>query len=223
MIGVVVTYYGEHQLPQALASIANQSIHPDAVVIVNDAHPESARDIVKEYGYAYIENKSNVGLAESRNVGIDHLPSEFYIPLDADDRLAPRCIETYLNRITLHNRYYYSDMYLVQSGGKSLWKSKPFDITSLLRYNCISATSCVPKEAWHIAGGYDSEFSHYGGWEDWAMWLKLYQHGIIGVHVPQPLFYRTIRHDSMTKKLDKGVLKQLLRDKFPDLYGDMNA
>lgn len=223
MIGIVVTYCGEIDLlPHALDSIIGQSVPPESVVVVNDAHPVSAESVARSYGFDYIKNAVNLGLAESRNVGIDYLPTEFYLPLDADDKLTPHCIETYLQYVS-QDYYCYSDMYLWQNGHVSHWKAKPFDITSLLNYNYISATSCIPKNAWYTCGGYDSEFSELGGWEDWAMWLKMYQHGITGKHIPQPLFYRRIRHDSMVKRLDKDILKGLLRDKFPDLYGEIDA
>lgn len=231
MIGIVVTYHGEIDLlPQALVSIASQKVAPQQVVVVNDAHPSSPLDIVKDYGYDYIRNATNLGLAGARNAGVAYLETPYYIPLDADDILHPDCIATYTQVITDQRRdyptgvpyqqYYYSDIYLLQNKC-SLWKSKPFDIIALLRYNYISATSCIPKSVWDAVGGYDSDFSKLGGWEDWAFWLAAFEESLVGIYIPRPLFYRRIRQDSMIKsisKKQKEALKALLREKFFDMY-----
>lgn len=231
MIGVVVTYYGETDLlPQALASIATQTVSPQQVVVVNDAHPSSILELVQSYGFDYIRNATNLGLAGARNTGIAYLKTPYYIPLDADDMLHPDCIKTYTQVITdqrtnyptsqEYQHYYYSDLYIWQNKC-SLWKSKPFDIIALLRYNYISASSCVPKSVWETIDGYDSDFSKLGGWEDWAFWLAAFEQSILGIHIPRPLFYRRVREDSMIKNISKEqkeALKGLLREKFFDMY-----
>jgi len=226
MIGIVVTYHGEiDYLPKALHSIAAQTIPPSAVVVVNDAHPTCPLDLVKSFGYGYIRTGSNAGLADARNIGIAYLSAPYYIPLDADDRLTPDCVSTYtkvlarLGKRSIHH-YLYSDLYMVQQS-QSVWKSKPFDITALLKYNYISATSCVPKSVWEEVGGYDDDFSKLGGWEDWAFWLDAFDQAITGIHVPKPLFYRTIKEESMIKSIGKEqeeALMKLLRKKFSNLY-----
>lgn len=231
MIGIVVTYHGEVDfLPQALASISTQTVLPQQVVVVNDAHPSCPLDLVKSHNFDYIRNATNLGLAGARNTGIAYLKTPYYIPLDADDMLHPDCVKAYTQIITDQRKnypdfpdyqhYYYSDLYIWQNKC-SLWKAKPFDIISLLRYNYISATSCVPKSVWEEVGGYDSDFSKLGGWEDWAFWLSAFEQCIHGIHVPQPLFYRRIRADSMIKSISKEqkkALKALLREKFFDIY-----
>jgi len=239
MIGIVVTYHGEIDLlPQALASITGQTVPPQQVVIVNDAHPSCPLDLIKNYSFDgrdfdYIRNAKNLGLAGARNVGVAYLNTPYYIPLDADDMLTPDCIETYTKAITSrrahfapnhqNQHYYYSDLYILQNKC-SMWKSKPFDITALLRYNYISACSCVAKSTWEEVGGYDSDFSKLGGWEDWAFWLSAFRESILGIHIPKPLFYRRIRLNSMIKNISKKqkiALKELLQEKFSDIYDTM--
>lgn len=226
-IGIVVTYHGEIEfLPQALSSIAEQTILPKEVIVINDAHHSDPSKLVEQYNFKYIENPQNVGLAVSRNIGIEALDTDFYIPLDADDYLNKNCVQMYTDAIALDGfcYYYYSNIYLKQTG-ISYWKAKPFDISYLLRYNYISATACVPKWAWDGVNGYDNEFSNAGGWEDWAFYLKLFEFDVTGVHIPHPLFYRRIRSDSMIKKADNKKLRQLLELKFAklyDLHGDVN-
>jgi len=226
MIGVVVTYHGELDfLPSALASIANQTVPPQQVVVVNDAHPSCPLDLVNSFNYDYIRNADNLGLAEARNVGVAYLKTPYYLPLDADDKLAPDCIETYTKAIDTYKNhgecyYFYSDIYLLQNTC-SLWKSKSFDIIALLRYNYVSACSCIAKSTWEEVGGYDSDFSKLGGWEDWAFWLDAFTQGVVGKYVNKPLFYRRTRAESMTKSISKEqkvALKELLRKKFFDLY-----
>jgi len=90
MIGIVVTYYGEIDLlPQALASIIGQTVPPQQVVVVNDAHPSCPLDLVNSLGYEYIRNAKNLGLAGARNAGVAYLQTPYYLPLDADDKLHP--------------------------------------------------------------------------------------------------------------------------------------
>jgi len=222
-ISVIVTYYGEIDfLPDALNSIAGQTVPPNDVIVVNDGHWLSPQSLVEQYGYRYIES-ANQGLASARNLGISHCDTDFYLPLDADDKLAPNCIEKFAQATTQHGSgfFYYSDIYLWQEK-VSYWKARPFDINALLRYNYISATICVPVSAWEKVGGYDAEFSKSGGWEDWAFALSLYRAGITGIYIPLPLFYRRIRRNSMSRVMDKEKLFSLLHRKFADLYEGNN-
>lgn len=222
-ISVIVTYYGEIDfLPDALDSIAGQTLPPDDVIVVNDGHYLSPESLVRHYGYRYIES-TNQGLAAARNLALTHCSTDYYLPLDADDKLTSDCIAQFSQAISVYgtSSFYYSDIYLWQEN-VSHWRAKPFDINSLLHYNYISATICVPTIAWKNIGGYDSDFATVGGGEDWAFILSLYRIGIRGIYIPRPLFYRRIRQ-SMASQIDREKLLLLLRQKFADLYGEDNA
>jgi len=222
-VGVVIPYHGEKDLlPQALASIRKQTIQPDELIVVDDFSGDPPIQEANKFNANLIVHDHNKGLASARNTGINALQSRYYIALDSDDWLEGNYIERMLY-YSRHSRdvYHYPDAYVVNRSRSSKWKAPEFDIYKLLRYNFVVATSFVPKVLWELASGYDPKYSKAGGWEDWAFWLTLCKHGAGGVHVPEWLFYRRVRNNSMSKRI-KGQrirkLKKMLREDFDKLY-----
>lgn len=100
--GVLITSYNkERYIARALKSLISQTKRPDNICIVDDFSYDSSRNIIKEYipklkkcgiNVTYIENSKNLGAAESRNIGIEHLYNDYIIFLDADDSYDPEYI-----------------------------------------------------------------------------------------------------------------------------------
>ncbi|WP_407415592.1 glycosyltransferase family 2 protein [Methanobrevibacter sp.] len=107
---IIPVYNVESYIKECLDSIVNQSIGIEniEVIIVNDKTPDNSMDIVMKYADKYpsfkvINNEVNMGLGESRNIGLKHVTSDYVTFLDSDDFISLNAYEDALNKINENN------------------------------------------------------------------------------------------------------------------------
>lgn len=191
-VAVVIPCYNHGAyLPEALASVRAQTHPAAACIIVNDGSTEPAtlralRDADGQPGVRII-SQSNQGLAAARNAGVRASAVPFFVPLDADDRLAPGFIERLLPALlraecTSH-AYAWTRFFGARSG---LWRCEAYDPQRLILHNLHPATALIRRSAFDAVGGYQADMVQ--GYEDWDLWLALAAAGWRGSCVAEPLF-----------------------------------
>ena len=125
-----------------------------------------------------LKNRSNYGLAMSRNSGFDAAGTTYVLPLDPDNKLLPQCCEILLNTIrTSGAAFAYST--IQRFGDKDgLISADVYDAQRFVGGNYIDAMALVSKEAWATIGGY--HHMQVAGWEDYDFWCRLAEHGLAG-------------------------------------------
>jgi glycosyltransferase involved in cell wall biosynthesis len=95
-ISVVIPYYNrERYIDETVRSVLAQTLKPLEIILVNDCSRESSRKFLDRYRdvCTIIDLPVNVGLAGSRNAGIQHAQGEFVAFLDDDDLWLPQKLE----------------------------------------------------------------------------------------------------------------------------------
>lgn len=161
-VSIIVPIYNcEEYLEECLDSIVNQTYGIDNldVILVNDCSKDNSLKIAKEYsdkyGFRLIENKSNMGLANTRNKAIDTAKGKYICFLDSDDILYTNAIEilyrkivetnsdiviSKLNSFNSKGKYgYYSDKYMECEKEGNI--KEHFDLM-----NCVSVCSKLYKK-----------------------------------------------------------------------------
>lgn len=92
LVSVVMSVYnGEKTLKKALDSISSQSYISWELIVINDASTDNTLIILKEFKKKFpdrikiINNKKNIGLTKSLNIGISFAKGDYIARLDADD------------------------------------------------------------------------------------------------------------------------------------------
>lgn len=98
MISVIVPIYNvEQYLHRALDSILSQTHKDWEAILVDDGSTDSSGRIAEEYAVCdsrfKVVHKSNGGLSDARNAGMQHITGEHLLFLDADDFLHPQLME----------------------------------------------------------------------------------------------------------------------------------
>jgi glycosyltransferase involved in cell wall biosynthesis len=97
LISVIINVYnGEKYIKKCLDSVVNQTYKNLEIIIVNDKSNDKTLDIVKSYKdkrIKIINNKKNMGLSLSRNVGIDNSNGRYLYFVDVDDFIELDAIE----------------------------------------------------------------------------------------------------------------------------------
>lgn len=123
LISIVIPVYNvEEYLEQCIKSVINQTYKNIEVILVDDGSPDNCPHICDSYfekdKRIRVIHKSNGGLSDARNVGIEESTGEYIMFLDSDDYWedsnALYDIATYLNNenpdlVILNSKKYYEE------------------------------------------------------------------------------------------------------------------
>lgn len=101
-------YNAEKHLDKCINSILKQSFTDFELILVNDASTDSSREIClqyvnKDFRVNFLENEKNLGVAMTRNRGIDSAKGEYIMFCDNDDIVATDWISHLLDIIEEDN------------------------------------------------------------------------------------------------------------------------
>ena len=168
-ISVVIPYYNrERFIDEAVQSVFAQTLQPLEVILVNDCSQESSRRYLDRYADTcrILDLPVNVGLAGSRNAGIQAARGKFIAFLDDDDVWLPRKLELQREYMEEH-----PDCAIVHTAAWFFYVGEPdilfknFDDSPMTLaqsltndYWAIIPTSLARSEAIRAIGGFDINF-----------------------------------------------------------------
>jgi glycosyltransferase involved in cell wall biosynthesis len=212
-VTVIVPLYNYGRfVVEALDSVTRQTLPAIDLIVVDDASTDDSLEVALKWARAnasafnrlrVIRNLSNSGLALSRNVGFDLADTPWVLPLDADNRLRPRCAEQCLHVAEAAGVAYAFP--IIQQFGDSteLMGVPPYDPVRLANGNYIDAMALISRAAWAAVGGYRHVV---GGWEDFDLWCSFAERGLRGEQVPgEPLAEYRVHGTSMIRTASASI------------------
>lgn len=203
MTVVVPCHNGGAFLREAVLSARGQT-HPHVEVIVVDDGSTDKQTLAVLAEIAgpgvRVVRQDNAGPGAARNTAISAATTPFILPLDADDRLAPRAAE-------LGARHLVADpevgvvagaMRLIgaSTGRQECAYSGP---ESMLRGTTIPNISMFRRKDWEAAGGYPESIRRG---EDWAFWMRLLALGRKVCVVPDDFYEYRVSSAQATARVD---------------------
>lgn len=108
---IIPNYNKEKYLKRCLDSIISQTNKNVEIIVVDDCSTDSSIDILNQYNnLILIKNKKNLGISDSRNVGIKYASGEYISFMDADDYLLSNYIELIIEKIKSNDDLYIFDV-----------------------------------------------------------------------------------------------------------------
>ena len=198
-VSVVITNFEyEKYVGEAIESAINQTYKAHEIIVVDDCSYDNSRSVLERYnnrdGVRVIFRKENGGPAAARNEGIAASTGDYFILLDADDRLRPNAIEFLLKEAQRTNaEVVYPDMEIF--GGREdirqgIWEMPDYTPEGMLQAQLIpSVCALIDRHAFDCSGGFN--INTY--FEDWFFFLTLsHTLKLNFVHIPVVLLeYRT--------------------------------
>jgi GT2 family glycosyltransferase/glycosyltransferase involved in cell wall biosynthesis len=180
-------------VPEALQSVAAQTLGALDLVVVDDASPDDSLAMVRDWMTAHggrfnrvvlLRHTQNAGLGFARNSGFAAAETPFVLPLDADNRLRPDACEKLLAMLRGSDAAFCYPAIQAFGTKTEVFGREAFSALRLQIGNYIDAMALVRKTAWAEAGGYDHV--RYG-WEDFDFWCRLVERGYFGMALPEVL------------------------------------
>jgi glycosyltransferase involved in cell wall biosynthesis len=117
-ISVIMTVYNNASyLDESISSILNQTLKDFEFIIIDDCSSDESTKIVKKYQnkdarIKFIQNKKNLGIAKSSNIGLILARGKYVARLDSDDVSLPNRLEAQYKYLEDHQ-----DIFLVGGQG----------------------------------------------------------------------------------------------------------
>lgn len=179
LVSIIIPVHNyERYLSEAIQSAIAQTI-PCEVIVVDDKSTDGSAAIAMSFesdGVRLIRNETNLGVAETRNRGIQQAKGEYVICLDADDRLHQNFAESHL--AALRNRQdaiAYAPISIIDERGnpqshKRMFRTAASPALQMAGKNQVPSCCMFRKSFWVRAGGYEKRFTPA---EDANLWLKI--------------------------------------------------
>ena len=228
-------YNGARWLDGAINSVLSQAFEDYEFIIVDDGSTDNSPEIIKRYAEQdariVVIAKSNTGLADSLNVGIQQACGEWIARLDADDICEPARLEKQLAKARSNPSLVFigSSLLVIDENGTVLKIFRYPASHGLLVRNLRTARKFPPHssafyrtDVVRSIGGYRTRIRRS---EDWDLWLRLSEVGQLAA-MDEPLVRirkhsGQISHDESGRrqKIDStvAIVSYLLRRyNFPD-------
>lgn len=198
---IMPAFCAEAYLSQAIDSVLAQSYPNWELLILDDQSPDGTREIAQSYAQRdprirCIRNEQNVGVAQTRNHGIDLSQGDWIAFLDSDDIWHPKKLETQLAAAKSAGAdlvYTSYAMFRDEDQRRAEYLvPESVDYESLLLENVIGCSTVMVRRTFLENHRFSSELYH----EDYALWLELLRSGAVAVGCPDVLVEWRISKDS---------------------------
>lgn len=200
-------------LGRAVFSAIAQTVPPLEVIIIDDGSEEPVEFNSQDMADVRVVRITNRGLPAARNCGLMLAKGEAFLPLDADDTVAPDYIEKTLPLLEAGADVVLTGLQEVgphRNGRYNAGFDRPWDqVTWQLLvddYNRFYYASLFRTALLREVGGYHPAMAGWpgvhGGYEDWDLWVDLLRRGVKLAAVDEPLLLYTTKPDSMLTRAE---------------------
>lgn len=182
---IIPLFNYEDYIIEALESVKNQTLPNVDLIVIDNISKDRSLDITLEWAeknfnsfnrIIVARNKVDTGLGLTRNLGFELADTPYALPLDADNRLLPNCLEICLKVICESGAGYVYPILQQFGDANDLMGTCEYDPLLFASGNYIDAMALISKAAWAEVDGY---FNQYG-LEDFDFWCKIAEKGIVG-------------------------------------------
>lgn len=189
-ISVIISCHNlETYLPEAIASVKQQTIAPREIIVVHDGCDKPTATT----GTTTLFREDNRGVAQTRHEGVLISKGQQILFLDADDMIPELFFNEMLATLASGADIAYPDILMWSAWGESEyqnamhWPPKHITFNRLYVNNQIVVTSLMKRKVYEAIGGFDHDLPIY---EDWAFWLEAMVRGYVFKKADTYLKYR---------------------------------
>jgi glycosyltransferase involved in cell wall biosynthesis len=185
-VAVIMPCYQHGQfLPDALASLYEQTLQPKRIIVVDDASADPETIAVLDHldqdpRVTVMRLPTNSGPSVARNRALAEVDEHYILPLDADDMMHPRAIEEMVDQLEAAPDtigFIYPNVR--HFGNRNdFYRPPAYNLHMLLRDNFCAAASMFDSRVFDAGIRYSEDIVY--GHEDWDLILQLAERGVHG-------------------------------------------
>ena len=220
---IIPCYNMERTVGDAIRSVQAQTFKNWNLVVVDDGSTDGSWEqillAIGEDQRCTAIRKENGGVAAARNAAIERSCSEWILPLDADDKLAPRALYEFALAAQQNPDADLIVPWVHHISPEKDWivrrQWKGYD--SLLQNNCLPNSCMFRRAGWQYAGGYRDGTMY----EDWEFWIRYLFPEAKVVVVQKPLIEYAVRPGSRVREAVKRHREEveIIKQLNPNIYG----
>ena len=180
---IMPTYNAEAFLEIAIRSVIDQTVTEWELIVIDDCSTDNSFAVIEKMASTdsriiVLRNEKNVGVARTRNKGIDLARGRYIAFLDSDDIWNPEKLQHQLNRIKETNAdICYCAYSIVDSSG--IKTKADYLVPPIVTYHDILKENCIQCSAMLIPANivkkikFNTEFYH----EDYVLGLDILRNG----------------------------------------------
>ena len=211
---ITAAHNASSSIGETIDSVLNQTYQNWEMIIVNDCSTDATAEIVNSYlqkdkRIRILTNETNLGVAETRNVGLKAAKGAYVAFLDSDDiwhkdKLLRHISFMEKEGIAITYSYYWTFSKSVDSPIKIVKCPKKATYKSILKSNYMGClTVVINKEK---VGPISMPHLDHG--EDMLTWYDLMKRGFVSHCLPEPLAYYRIGQSSLSSNKKTAAKKQ---------------
>lgn len=208
---IIPTYNNRLFIRDAVESALSQGVSME-IIVIDDCSVDGTKEEISDYidhGLViYLQNKKNLGVAESRNNGINIARGKYIAFLDADDVWSPNKLSVQIAYMQEHNCQLCATArrLILEDGTKTdrvIHIESRITYEKLLRHNSISCSSVVVEKRLAL----EVPMTHSEVHEDYLTWLRMLKicEEAAGIDIPL-LDYRLTKTGKSRKRLKSAKM-----------------
>ncbi len=179
---IMPAYNAEKHIEEAICSVLSQTYENWELLVIDDCSSDRTAELAKAFETVdsrirFFRNAQNIGVAGTRNRGIDIATGEWVALLDSDDywhkdKLEKQLKKAYESRADI----IYCSYTLADKNGKCLKDyvvPQKASYNLVLKENVLSCSTVLIRRSALIKHKFSEEYYH----EDYALWLELLRAG----------------------------------------------
>ncbi|KAI4441691.1 hypothetical protein C824_004200 [Schaedlerella arabinosiphila] len=224
---IMPSYNKELYISQAIDSILRQSFKDFELLIIDDVSSDNSVEIIKSYSdkrIRFFQNKDNLGMASTRNIGLSEAKGEYIALLDADDISTEDRLEKevlFLDQckdidIVFGKFQEIDENNVIKELYHTPLKNPLFIKAKLLVKDVIPNGSCMYRKS--FVDKYNIRYrDNCFGLDDYLFWVECSIHGKITGLPDLFLYWRNVRENSTNTFKNDIQYKEKRRKKYADI------
>ena len=230
---ICVVYNGAKYVQAAIESIAQQTLMPKELIVVDDGSTDDSIDIVQSLDLPFqikVIRQQNRGQSAARNVGVSNAHGRYIAFIDQDDIWYARHLELLCAQLSEEQNiaWAFCNLDHVDETGRYIGfnifdymkvKHPKTNLMDILGSDVfvLPSASVIRRDAFNAVGGFDENLS---GYEDDDLFLRVFQRGYRSAYIQESLAAWRIHSKSASYSLrmdrSRRIYVEKLIGQFPN-------